>query len=300
MKDINSYRTWTAIVTPMDAKGAIDFESLGNLLHRQEAADNGVVLLGSTGEGLALSEEEKREVVRYSCQKRLKIPLVVGVGGFNLRQTLNWLSFCETQPIQGYLLVMPIYARPGAQGQFEWFKALLDAVKRPCILYNIPKRAGAELSFDVVAKLKDHPNFWAIKEASGDLKAFAKYHELAPKAHMFSGCDDLMPELATIGAYGIISVMSNLWPEATHRYIEDIIVNNEQPPQAVWKKASQLSNNINPVSAKVYLHKKGLISSPILRPPLSALDVSNIDELLDYDQKIQSWMDLEEAPHANA
>src|ERR1700733_71961 len=117
---------WTALVTPLLENGKIDYPALEGLLHRQKAAGNGVVLCGSTGEGIALSDAEKSQLVSHVCSLGLKIPLLIGVGGFNLDHTKRWLEFCETQPIDGYLMVTPPYSKPGVKGQIAWFRDLMD------------------------------------------------------------------------------------------------------------------------------------------------------------------------------
>ncbi len=124
------------------------------MLKRQEEAGNGIVVLGSTGEGLALSLKEKKEIVNYTLKQSLQTPIMVGVGGFNLSETLNWLSWCEEQKnISSYLMPTPLYAKPGIKGQIAWFEALMNKVSKPCMLYNVPSRTGIKFNFEAASAL---------------------------------------------------------------------------------------------------------------------------------------------------
>ncbi|MFZ9035880.1 MAG: dihydrodipicolinate synthase family protein, partial [Francisellaceae bacterium] len=160
---------YTAIITPMRDDGNIDFISFKNLLEIQQKADCGVVILGSTGESLAIDDKEKRQIVHFVMALNLSIPVIVGVGGYQLQQQLDWIDFCNSYHISGYLLVTPLYAKPGTKGQSQWFEALLDASDKPCMLYNVPSRTGIHLSDETLSALKHHPRLWALKEASGDI-----------------------------------------------------------------------------------------------------------------------------------
>ena len=139
---MEKFPLWTAMVTPMNTDGSIDFNSLENLLRKQEKAGNGVLVLGSTGEGLNLNEEEKREVVTFTKELDLDIPMMVGVGGFDLPAQADFIHFCNEVEPDALLLVTPLYAKPGAEGQFEWFSELMGETEIPCTLYNVPSRTG--------------------------------------------------------------------------------------------------------------------------------------------------------------
>jgi len=166
---------WTALITPFDHRGEVDYASLMNLIRMQEEAGNGILLLGSTGEGLAICDDEKQKLIELVSSKSLKTPLMIGVGGHQLKQQLSWMQFCQKFPIDAFLLVTPYYARPEYCGQMKWFSQLLDSSQKPCMLYNIPKRSGCSLNQDAVKDLCSHPNFWAIKEASGSIEEFEHY-----------------------------------------------------------------------------------------------------------------------------
>lgn len=288
MSKLTSTPLFTALVTPFNENGTIDYDSLDKLIKEQVRAKNGLLLLGSTGEGLALTTQEKLSLLQHVCKQSLPAPILVGVGGFQLEDTLNWLKSCNSLPIDGYLMVNPIYARPGPQGQFEWFQKLLDTASKPCMLYNVPARTGCPLEIGVLKRLNQHPNLWALKEASGSLEQFRAYRNAAPELTLFCGNDDLMPTLVKEGAKGLVSVMANAWPEATNRYVQ-LSLHEKITAGSVLLPAIQSINNRNPVSVKVLLHALNQILTPYLRPPLSNRDGSSPKELLERHLEVEKW-----------
>ena len=286
------YSLWTAMVTPFDEKGDIDFISFKNLIAKQEEAGNAILILGSTGEALALDIKEKKQVVEFVSNLQLSIPVMVGVGGFRLQEQLEWIEFCNQQKnINCFLLVTPLYAKPAVKGQTKWFQALLDKAQHPCMLYNVPSRTGVSLNPEVLTILQKHPNLWALKEASGTLDDFRNYQLAAPKVSLYSGNDDLMPNYAVMGSKGLVSVVANVWPKATHLYVEKCLAGLGDELLPLWKYASDALFQVsNPIPAKILLHKKQWIISPILKPPLTHEDIQDIKQLLNMDQAIENWL----------
>ena len=127
--DLSNYPLWTALVTPFDADNQVDYDTLTTLVVEQQNAGNGLLILGSTGEGLALDQAEQRAIVEHVCSLNPSVPIMVAVGGFNLTEQLAWLAFCEALPVDAYLLGSPLYAKPGLIGQTQWFDALLNATE---------------------------------------------------------------------------------------------------------------------------------------------------------------------------
>lgn len=290
MKDISKYPLWTALVTPFNEDESIDFESFGKLLKLQEEAGNGVLVLGSTGENLALSPEEKKSVIEFTCSQNLSVPVMSGVGGTNLAESLSWISYLETMPLDAYLMVTPLYTKPGEKGQYQWFKRLLDASTKACVLYNIPSRTGKPLDHNAVKQLSSHPNFYGIKEASGSVDEFIKYRCDAPNAVLFSGDDGMMPLFALAGAKGLISVIANVWPKETNCYTKLCIRLKLDGVLPSWKRISEsLFVVSNPIPAKALLHHKGVIKTPKLRLPLTHEELKSMDELLWADKAVNEW-----------
>lgn len=287
MSKLMNTNTFTALVTPFKENGAIDYASLDSLIAEQVQAGNGLVLLGSTGENLSLTKEEKLYLLSHVCEQKLPLPILTGVGGIQLEETLDFLRACEALAIDGYLMVSPIYTRPGPHGQLNWFRQLLNAVSKPCMLYNVPARTGSKLAVNVLKDLSEHPNLWALKEASGSLEDFRAYRNAAPEIALFSGNDDLMPILASQGAVGLVSVMGNPWPEATNCYVQRSL---QKEAVNLPVSAIRSVNNKNPVSAKILLHALGKIRSPQLRAPLSIQDGTASEELLECHISIEQWL----------
>ncbi len=281
---------YTAVVTPFTNEGTVAYAEFESLLRTQEKAGNGVVVLGSTGEGLALADEEKRELVRFTAALGLKVPVLVGVGGSQLPQTLDFLRFTENQAIDGYLMPVPLYAKPGLEGQTEWFTALLEAVNRPCMIYNVPSRAGVKLHPEALRRLSAHRNAWSVKEASGSVEEFRAYRAAAPQMAFYSGDDALMPEFASEGAVGLVSVASNAWPVETQRFVRLCLEGKSETCATLWKFASDsLFTASNPVPVKALMALQGQISRAHTRAPLSLKDLKNTEGLEQSDAAVKSW-----------
>lgn len=281
---------WTAIVTPMLPDGNVDFASLDTLIQQQVDAGNGILLLGSTGEALAFTTAEKRAIFDHVIANKPDTPLMVGIGGFQLPEELEWITYCQKAGVDAFLLGSPIYAKPGPEGQYQWFKALLDHSTKPCMIYNIPGRSAVVLSLDALARLKDHDNFWAIKEAGGTVQRLIDDRDTLPGIDLFSGDDALLPGMAAEGARGLISVASNVWPKATHKYVRDALANPTRDDLTTLGEAmNSLFLVSNPIPAKCLLAKRGDIQYDTLRAPLTAEELTDIAPILAADKTINDW-----------
>ncbi len=282
---------WTAIITPLNEKGDIDFEDFLKLLKLQESAKCGVVILGSTGEGLNLSQKEKESIVQFTSDQNLSVPVLVGVGGFLLDSCLDWMSFCQKKNIQGFLVPTPLYAKPGPEGQYRWFKTLLDHSSLPCMLYNVPSRAGTTLRREALEKLKDHKNFWSLKEASGSVEEFKAYNDLLPGQKIFSGDDVLTPDFAKVGCAGLVSVAANIWPKKTQQFLNQCLDGSlTSESRNLWETAgNSLFTSPNPIPTKWILKELGIIKSSSLKPPLTIEEVKNEGQLRETISMMESW-----------
>ena len=287
---IDGYKLWTALVTPLTPGLQIDFPALKNLIKEQVEAKNGILILGSTGEALNLSLEDKKSIVNFVTELNPVSPVMVGVGGHDLSAQKEWINWLEKkQNIQAYLMVTPIYAKPNSEGQYRWFKELMDLSSKPVMLYNVPGRAGASLSLEAVRKLRTHKNFWAIKEASGSVQRFLEYLCASGNGKVFCGDDGLMNDFARAGSYGLVSVASNVWPEQTHLYVEQCL-ENELEAKALWNSAANsLFCVSNPIPAKALLAHEGRINSDAMMPPLCADDMRNLGSVTSFSEKINKW-----------
>jgi 4-hydroxy-tetrahydrodipicolinate synthase len=280
---------WTALVTPLLDHHKIDWQGLKTIIQKQEDAKNGILLLGSTGEALNMPMPMKQLLLDWVAQTKLHTPWMVGVGGSDLSQTIGWIDTLNQYAIDAYLLVTPPYAKPGVQGQIQWFKALMDRAQKPCMLYNVPSRTACVLHRDALLELRTHPRFMGLKESSGDLKEFRAYKTILPHHPVYCGDDGMMPDFAKAGAHGLVSVASNVWPEATHRYAQMCLSQTLQP-QHPWAEASQaLFTASNPVPVKHLLMEIGWIAKGLVLPPLSEKDLKQPTALTQAHQAVERW-----------
>lgn len=287
--NLDNYSLWTALVTPLTPGLKVDYPSLKKLVQEQVDANNGLLILGSTGEALNLDLETRKDIVNFVMEMNPKVPVMIGVGGHELMAQKSWLAWLETKNIHAYLMVTPVYAKPGDEGQYEWFKVLMDSVTRPVMLYNVPGRASKELSFEAVKKLKDHKNFWAIKEASGSVTKMSEYYAACGQGKVFCGDDGLMPEFANVGSCGLVSVASNTWPKETNKYVKDAL-NKTLEGADMWAAAADsLFIASNPVPAKALLAFEGRIEHDTMMPPLTRKDLKDMNKLTSASEAVRAW-----------
>lgn len=287
--NVKDFSLWTALVTPLKNDGQVDLGPLSNLVHEQDAAKNGLLILGSTGESLNLTLKNKKMILEHVIALNPSSPIMVGVGGHQLEETLEWVSYLETLKIDAYLMVTPLYSKPGPKGQYEWFKTLMDKVTRPVMLYNVPGRTATPLSLEAVTRLCDHKNYWGIKEASGSVEKMKEYLKASNGKNVYCGDDALLPEFVTAGSCGLISVASNSWPKETHLYVDQCL-NKTFDAKELWTKAANsLFVASNPVPVKRLMSEKGMISTSKMVPPLSHLDMESASPVLEADKEVTRW-----------
>ena len=280
---------WTASVTPFDSTGLkLDYASFEACLKRQEQAKNGVVLFGSTGEGLSLSLDERRELLSLAMGLKLNTPIMVGVPSHNLKEALSFMSFCREFPIASYLLTTPIYTKPGILGQTAWFETLLNEADKPVMIYNNPGRSAMKLHTETLKNLCHHKNWWALKD-SDTLEAAQEHKIAAPNVALFGGDDYLMPSMALIGAEGLVSVIANAWPMASRRYVEHCLKAQKLNSSLWWQAGLALFSASNPIPIKALMKDIGLIAHDTVRLPLSQKDHQNREVLLKLHDSLADW-----------
>lgn len=291
--NLNSYSLWTAVVTPLLDNGSVDFESLTRVVKDQDAAQNGLLILGSTAEALNLNLEARKSIIEHVVKMKPASPIMVGVGGNLLEEQKEWITYLEGLNVHSYLLVTPHYAKPGPVGQFQWFKALMDHASRPCMLYNVPGRTAVPMSVEAVTKLNGHRNFFAIKEASGSVDKFKEYLSAAGGKPVFCGDDALMPDFAMAGSAGLVSVASNAWPKETHLYVEQCLKKTFDAKELWTKAANSLFVCSNPVPVKRLMFERGVIKSPKMMAPLSHEDMTSAAPVMDAHEAVTTWFKKE-------
>ena len=217
MKDLKG--SIVALITPFAEDGSVDFDALGRLIDFQiEGGTDAILVLGTTGESSTMTHEEDAEVVRFALERiDGRVPVIAGSGSNCTATMLEKSLEYEKMGVDGLLIITPYYNKSNPEGIYMHFKTVLDAVSIPCILYNVPSRTGCSISEENLKRLAVHPNAFAIKEASGSIayaSDIARY--LNDDFHMFSGNDDMVIPLMSVGARGVISVWANVAPKTVH------------------------------------------------------------------------------------
>lgn len=287
--NMKNYSLWTAVITPLLDNGDVDFPSLTTVCKQQMEAQNGLLILGSTAEALNLSLATRKKIIEHVLEMKPTTPVMVGVGGHMLEEQLEWVNYLETLKIDSYLMVTPLYAKPGPRGQFEWFKTLMDAVTKPVMLYNVPGRTAVAMSTEAVERLRSHKNFWAIKEASGSVEKMKEYLKASGNGAVFCGDDGLMPEFAAAGACGLVSVAGNSWPKETHLYVEQCLSKTFDAKELWARAANSLFVCSNPVPVKRLMYEVGTIRTPKMAPPLSHEDMLSTAPVMEAQEAVTRW-----------
>ena len=207
----------TALVTPLTADG-VDYPALEKLINWQiEEGIDALVICGTTGEGSTLTDEEHREVLRFSMEVAAgRVPMIAGTGSNDTAYAIDMTKYACELGYDGMLVVTPYYNKTTQRGLVAMFNAIADASTKPIILYNVPSRTGVNIEPATYRKLADHPNIAAIKEASGNLSKIMETMALVgDKLDLYSGNDDQIVPLMACGGKGVISVLSNVAPQET-------------------------------------------------------------------------------------
>ena len=211
--------SYVALVTPFHADGSVNFEKLRELVewHVQQGTD-GIVALGTTGESSTMSHEEDDAVARAVIETvNGRIPVICGAGSNSTQTQLEKSRRYHDMGADGLLLITPYYNKANDEGMYRHFAAVADAVDTPIILYNVPGRTGCSISPACCARLAAHPNIAGIKEASGNIGYTAQIAKLVSDDFcMFSGNDDMIVPIMSLGGCGVISVWANICPKKVH------------------------------------------------------------------------------------
>jgi len=217
MSNKNLRGTGVAIVTPFDLKGKVDVSGLTAVVkHLHAGKVDYIVVLGTTGESVTLSKEEKQVVIDTIIKANdKKLPLVVGIGGNNTAEVIETIQKTDLKPFEAILSVAPYYNKPSQEGYYQHYKAVSKSTKKDIILYNVPGRTGSNVSWETQVRIaKDFKNIVATKEASGNMEQIMKVIKNRPKNFMvISGDDNLTLPIIAAGGDGVISVVANAFPK---------------------------------------------------------------------------------------
>ena len=268
----------TALVTPMTAAGAIDYEAFGRFIEFQiESGINALVVMGTTGENATIEFDEQKEIIRFAVEKVAgRVPVIAGTGTNNTEHVIaNTKAACEVGA-DAVLVVTPYYNKATQKGLITHFTAVADASTVPVILYNVPGRTGCNLLPKTAAVLSEHPNIVAIKEATGNMAQMVELRALCgDKLDIYSGEDALTVPMMAMGAKGTISVLSNVVP-AQSVAMTDACVSGDFETAARWQcrllpLINALFSEVNPIPAKAAAAAMGF-GADFLRLPLTPME----------------------------
>lgn len=275
----------TAIVTPLNKDG-IDYEQFGRLIDWQIAEGvDAIVSVGTTGEGSTLSDAEHKEAIKFCVDKvGGRVPVIAGTGSNDTAYAIELTKFSCEVGADAMLLVTPYYNKATQRGLAESFRAIADASTKPCILYNVPSRTGCNLLPSTVLELADHPNIVAIKEACGNISQVAELIALVgDKMDVYSGNDDQIVPILSLGGSGVISVLSNIMPKATKKMCYDFFEGRVCESRDAQLKLLPLINalfcEVNPIPVKAAVAAMGFCEN-YLRLPLTTMEPEHEAKLL--------------------
>ena len=275
----------TAIVTPL-TKDGIDYESFGRLIDWQlEEGIDAIVAVGTTGEGSTLTDKEHKEAIRF-CVERVagRVPVIAGTGSNDTAYAIELTKYACEVGADAMLLVTPYYNKATQRGLIESFRAIADASDKPCILYNVPSRTGCNLTPASAAILAEHPNIVAIKEACGNISQIAELARLVgDKMDIYSGNDDQIIPILSLGGKGVISVLSNIMPKETSRmcnmFFEGDVKGARELQLRLLPLIDALFCEVNPIPVKAAVSAMGY-GENYLRLPLTPMESANEEKLL--------------------
>lgn len=273
-----------AIVTPFK-NNQVDYESLAALIERQiENSTDAIVICGTTGESSTLTDEEHKECIRFCVEKTAgRVPVIAGTGSNDTDYAIALSKYACEVGADALLLVTPYYNKATPKGLIKHFTAIADATDKPIILYNVPSRTGVNISLPVYKELAKHDRIVAAKEASGNISAVAALAEACGNSlDIYSGNDDQIVPILSLGGKGVISVLSNVVPKDTHDIVALWNEGKTKESLALQLKYLDLINalfcEVNPVPVKTAMGLMGLCADE-MRLPLCEMEENNKERL---------------------
>ncbi len=262
-----------ALITPFH-DGTVDFTALTRLIELQIASgSDAIVALGTTGEAATLMQDEKEEVIRFVVERvSNRIPVIVGTGSNNTEDAIQKSRFAEAVGADGLLIVTPFYNKTSQEGLLAHYSSIAEQVRLPILIYNVPSRTGLNIKPETVAKLvRSCENIVGIKEASGDISQITKLAAICPECDIYSGNDDQVVPILSIGGKGVISTIANIHPEAMHMMCKSFFEGDIEEARRLQLALLSLQQaafcEVNPIPIKTMM---GLLKlcDPEVRLPL--------------------------------
>ena len=275
----------TAIITPMNDDFSINYDELGRLLDYQiENQIDSIVICGTTGEASAMDDKEHISVIEYACKHvNKKVPVIAGTGSNDTRHCIHLSQAAKDVGADALLQVTPYYNKTNQKGLVKHFETICSEVGLPVVLYNVPSRTGMSISIDAYKELAENPLIVGTKEASGDISHIAKVAQACgDKLPIYSGNDDQILPIMSLGGIGVISVASNILPKELHNICKLYLDGNVKESQKLQLDLLTLMNSlfidVNPIPVKVAANLVGWNAGPC-RMPLYDMDASKIETL---------------------
>lgn len=280
MKQVIFKGCGTALVTPFTEDGEVDFEELRKLIEFQilEGVDS-LIICGTTGESATMSTEEKKEVIKFAVQiARRRVPIIAGTGGNNTKASIELSRYAEIVGASALLLVTPYYNKTTQSGLIRHFTEIAENTKLPIILYNVPSRTGINIEPQTCLELSKIENIVAIKEASGNISQVADIAALCKdNLIIYSGNDDQIVPILSLGGLGVISVLSNLYPKYVHNMVYDYFSGDIKKAMTSQLNALNLIHalfcEVNPIPIKYAMNYIGFKCG---KPRLPLVELSDI------------------------
>ncbi|MBQ2879635.1 MAG: 4-hydroxy-tetrahydrodipicolinate synthase [Anaerotignum sp.] len=274
-----------ALITPMNADGSVNFEKMKELIEFQIANDtDALIICGTTGEATTISDEDQIECVRFAKEVAAgRVPVIAGAGSNDTAHCIELAVACEKAGADAVLLVTPYYNKATQKGLILHYTAIANAINIPIILYNVPGRTGCNLAPKTVAELAKVPNIVAVKEASGNLSQVAEIAALVgPDFDIYSGNDDQILPVLSLGGKGVISVLSNVAPKETHDMVAKFFEGDIQGSIKLQLDAIELIGalfcEVNPIPVKTALNLMGY-EVGACKLPLCEMEPKNLETL---------------------
>lgn len=255
----------TAMVTPFDQHGEIDYNATRTLVNHLIAnGTDGIVVSGTTGESPTLTTEEKVALFKFVVEVvDGRVPVIAGTGSYNTKESIDLTKLAEEAGVTGVMLVVPYYNKPSQEGLYQHFKEIAESTKLPIILYNIPSRSVVNMSVETIVRLSEIPNIVALKDASGNLDAMSQIIEsTSDDFSLYSGDDGLTLPVLSIGGVGVISVASHIIGKEMQAMINDF-------KNGKLQEAAQAHRKLLPVI-------KALFTAPSPAPVKAALNLNGV------------------------
>ena len=274
----------TALITPFKPTGEIDFDAFGRLIDWQiDQGIDALVVCGTTGEGPTLTDEEHRACIQY-CVERTdhRVPVIAGTGSNDVAYSMDLTKFSCRVGADAMLVVTPYYNKATQKGLVTSFKAIADESDKPLIVYNVPSRTGCNILPETYAQMAEHPMIRAVKEANGDLSSVLATRALAPQLDIYSGNDDQIVPMLSLGGKGCISVLSNMMPRETceiaRRWFKGDTAGAAELQIRYQPLISALFCEVNPIPVKAAMAKLGFCEN-LLRLPLTPMEENHWQRL---------------------